>query len=164
MENDRIRLIPMTPEMYHTFFKEYMNDPDLYPDSASYVPFTYNKEKVDQYIRRQIELNRIPFAIMCEDEIAGEILIKNIEEHNSAAMSITLKNARFKDRGFGTAAEKLAVQFVFFDLDIPVLYADTLKMNTRSQHVLEKAGFKLIKEDKDFKYFQISRDSRHEVI
>ena len=164
MEKDRIRLIPMTPEMYHSFFMEYENDPDLYPDSASYVPFTYSEDKVDQYIRRQIDLNRIPLAIMCEDEIAGEILIKSIDEHNSAVMSITLKNARFKDQGIGTAAEKLAVQFVFFDLDIPVLYADALKTNTRSQHVLEKAGFKLISEDKDFKYFKIRRDAGHEVI
>ena len=29
MEGDRIRLVPMTDEMYRRFFKEYENDPDL---------------------------------------------------------------------------------------------------------------------------------------
>ena len=30
--NAEITLKPMTPEMYHTFFKEYQNDMDLYLD------------------------------------------------------------------------------------------------------------------------------------
>lgn len=59
--------------------------------------------------------------------------------------------------GIGTAAERLAVGFVFNELDIPTLFADTILTNTRSQHVLEKAGFTCIGEDKDFKYYRIDR-------
>ena len=72
-------------------------------------------------------------------------------------MSIVLKNAKYKDRGIGTQAERLAVQYVFQDLDIPTLYADTVRTNRRSQHVLEKVGFTLIQEDQDFKYYRIDR-------
>ena len=35
--------------------------------------------------------------------------------------------------------------------------ADTVKKNTRSQHVIEKAGFKFIKEDEYFEYYRIQR-------
>ena len=44
------------------------------------------------------------------------------------------------------------------ELDIPTLFADTIQTNTRSQHVLEKIGFTLIREDEDFKYYRIDRD------
>ena len=93
---------------------------------------------MDQYIQRQVDLKRIPLAIMTGDEIVGEIIIKNIEEHKCATMGLSLKNARYKDQGIGTQAEKLAIQYVFRDLDIPTLYADSIQTNTRSQHVLEK--------------------------
>lgn len=43
-------------------------------------------------------------------------------------------------------------------LDIPVLYADTLVTNTRSRHVLEKVGFRLLREEGDFKYYSIRRE------
>ena len=149
----------MTPERYHRYFREYENDPDLCPDREKYIHYVYSKDRVDRYIRRQAGLKRIPLAILLGDGIIGEILIKNIEERRSATLSIALKNAAFKDHGYGTRAERLAVQYVFNELDIPVLYADALRTNTRSQHVLEKAGFTLTGEDADFKYYKIVRQT-----
>lgn len=120
-------------------------------------PYTYEKNAVNRYIQRQIDLKRKNFAIMFDGEMVGEIVIKNIVEHECATMSIAMKNARYKDRGFGTKAEQLAIQYVFNELDIPILYADAILTNTRSQHVLEKVGFKFIKEEGDFKYYRIER-------
>ena len=178
MNINKVRLAPMTPEMYGEYFKEYENDPDLYLDPEKYAPYEYSEERVARYIQRQADLNRITLAIICEEEIAGEIagenvgetagevageivgeiVIKNIEPGREATIGLTLKNAGYKDRGIGTQAEKLAVQYIFRDLDIPVVYADTIRTNTRSQHVLEKVGFTLIREDEEFKYYEIIRD------
>ena len=155
--NTGIYLLPMTAEMYHAYFKEYENDPDLYIDKETYSPYIYRAEKVDRYIRRQTELNRKGLAIMFNREIVGEIVIKNIVEGQCATMGLCMKNAKYKDRGFGTQAEKLAIAYVFHELDIPVLYADSILSNTRSQHVLEKVGFTLIKTEGDFKYYRIDR-------
>lgn len=152
-----ISLLPMTTEMYHAYFMEYENDPDLCPDKSTYTPYTYNKEKVDRYIQKQIDLNRKTFAILCNGETVGELILKNIIPEQCATLSLSMKNAKFKDRGFGTLAEKLAIDYVFRDLNIPTLYADALRTNTRSQHVMEKVGFRLIKEDGDFKYYRIDR-------
>ena len=122
-----------------------------------YVHYEYAEEKAAMYVQRQKDLQRIPLAVLYDDEIVGEIVIKNIEPHQCATMSIVLKNAKYKDRGIGTQAERLAVQYVFQDLDIPTLYADTVRTNIRSQHVLEKVGFTLIQEDQDFIYYRIDR-------
>ena len=72
-------------------------------------------------------------------------------------MGITLRNASYKDRGIGTEAEKQTVRYVFETLDIPTLFADTIRSNTRSQHVLEKVGFTFVREDAQFRYYRIDR-------
>ena len=156
MDTD-IYLLPMTAEMYHAYFKEYQNDPDLYIDKSKFSPYTYEKEKVDRYIRRQSDLGRKVFAIMLGEEMVGEIVIKNIVEHQCATLGLSMKNASYKDRGFGTKAELLAIRYVFRELDIPVLYADAILSNTRSQHVLEKVGFRHIKDEGDLRYYRIDR-------
>lgn len=152
-----IRLVPMTPEMYHTFFREYQNDLDLYIDKGAYTPYIYEKEKVDRYIQRQIDLGRRAFAIMLGDEIVGELIIKNIVEHQCATLGLAMKDLQYKDKGYGTQAELLAIRYVFDQMDIPTLYADALLTNKRSQHVLEKVGFQEIKEEGNFKYYRIDR-------
>ena len=58
MAENMVRLTAMTPEMYHRYFREYENDSDLYLDKDKYTAYTYSKEKVDQYIQRQVDLKR----------------------------------------------------------------------------------------------------------
>ena len=156
--NKDVRLVPMTVEMYHAYFKEYENDPDLYMDKTTYKPYVYEEAQVNRYIQKQIDLNRKVFAIVFQDQMVGELIIKNIRPHESATLSLALKNSTCKNRGFGTRAEQLAIQYVFQELDIPLLYADAILTNTRSQHVLEKVGFRSIKEEGDFKYYCIRRN------
>lgn len=155
--NTGVYLLPMTAKMYHEYFKEYQNDLDLYIDKSTYQTYIYEEEKVNLYIQRQIDLKRKVFAIMFNGEMVGEIVIKNIVERESATLGLAMKNTKYKDRGFGTKAEQLAIQYVFNELDIPVLYADSILSNTRSQHVLEKVGFKFIKEEGEFRYYRIDR-------
>lgn len=154
---ETITLKAMTAEMYHAFFKEYQNDPDLYLDPKDFFEYQYEAKKVDAYIQKQRDLNRLPFGILYGDELVGELKLYNIQPHRSATLGITMKSRKYKDRGFGTQAELLAIQYVFEELDIPLLYADSILTNTRSQHVLEKVGFQYIRQDKQRKYYQITR-------
>lgn len=152
-----VSLLPMTPEMYHAYFRDYQNDPDLYLDKSKYTKYVYDPALVDQYIQRQIDRRRKCFAIMYGSEMAGELIVKNIESLRSATLGICLRNASYKDRGIGTQAERLAVDYIFNELDIPVVYADCILSNERSQHVLEKVGFRLIRVEGDFKYYCMQR-------
>ena len=152
-----VSLIPMTSELYHAYFREYENAPELYADPRDFVPYVYEAQWVERYVKKQIRLKRKCFGILCNGKIMGELLIKNIVEGESATLSLSLQKAEYKDRGIGTRAETLAIGYVFEELDIPLLYADTILTNTRSQHVLEKLGFHLLKEEGDFRYYAIER-------
>lgn len=157
---NNIHLKAMTDAMYHEYFKEYQNDLNLYFDKAEYISYSYNKENVNKYIKRQKEKKRISLAIMLNDEIIGEIIIKNIEDKRYATLSIALKNDKYKNRGLGTTAELLAIDYIYSQLDIPVVYADTILTNLRSQHVLKKIGFIEINRDEKFIYYAKYRDTR----
>ena len=159
MHEPQITLKPMTDGMYNRYLKEYENDPELYLPGQTYEHYVYSRERADRYIQRQKDLKRIPLAILMDAEIVGEIVLKNIKPHKSATFGITLKNQSYKDRGIGTQAERLLIRYVFNELDIPTLYADTVRSNTRSQHVLEKLGFRLIREDDSFFYYRLDRDA-----
>ena len=154
---DEVSLRPMTAEMYHAYYREYENDPALFLDKSQCVPFVYSPEWVERYIRRQNERERICLAVMVGDELAGEIILKNVEPGKCATLGICLKNDRYKGRGIGTQAERLAIEYAFHELDVPVLYADTILPNERSRHVLEKVGFRPLREEGDFKYYCIVR-------
>ena len=156
--NGTVTLKPMTAEMYHAFFREYQNDPDLYLDQNDFTEYVYDEKKVNAYIQRQIDRKRLPFAIMLGDEMVGELKIYDIVPGESAWLGITVKNRQYKDRGIGTQAERLAIEYVFCTLDIPVLYADSVRTNTRSQHVLEKVGFQFLYADESRKYYRIARN------
>lgn len=153
----KITIKKMNNEMYHHFFKEYQNDEDLYLNKNDFFEYVYSEEKVNAYILKQSKLKRICFAIMCDDEIVGELKIYNIIPFKSAFLGISMKNKNYKDKGYGTKAELLAIDYVFNKLEIPVLYADSIITNTRSQHVLEKVGFKLYFQDKERKHYKITK-------
>ena len=156
------RLAPMTAAMYHAYYREYQSDPDLCPDKGRYAEFVYDPDWVDRYIRRQAERNRLCFAVMNGDEMVGELILRDIEPRVRATLSISMKNAACKDRGFGTRAEQLAIGYAFDVLDVPVLCADALLTNARSRHVLEKVGFEQTGEDGTFAYYRILREKRKE--
>ena len=160
---EEVKLIPMTPELYHAYCQTYENDPDLYLDKTKCEPYVYSRELADRFIRHQNQPDRLWFAIRYGDETVGEVILKRIEPRKSATLGICMKNPRCKDRGFGTAAERLAIDYVFRELDIPVLYADTILTNTRSQHVLEKVGFRFLREEGDFRYYCIQREPAEEA-
>lgn len=154
-----VYLFPMTAEMYHAYFREFDNDPELYLDKTRFAHYVYDPEAVNRYIERQKEKQRICFAIMAGDEMAGELVIKDIEPHKSASFGICMKNDGFKGRGLGTQAERLALDYIFTELDIPTVCADVIRPNLRSQHVLERIGFRLTGEDENFKYYRMDRET-----
>jgi len=148
----------MTAEMHDEFFRGYENDIELFADKSQFKPCVYSLEAVSAYREKQRRRGRISLAVIAEGRLAGEVVIKNISPGKSAELGITMMNDRFKGRGYGTAAERLVLDYVFRVLEIPVLYADSVLANARSRHVLEKVGFRLIKTDAEFAYFIAERE------
>ncbi len=156
--NESVSLIPMTREMCHAFYREFQNDPAVFAPGQPFREYVYSADKVDAYWREQDVASRRVFAIMQGEEMVGEIKLKYIDfEKRECSMGIHLLNDAVKDKGIGTRAEQLALDYAFDMLGMQAVNADALLANARSQHVLEKVGFRYVREDSMFKYYRCER-------
>lgn len=152
--SDNIYLTRMSRAIAEVYFKGFCFDNAVFLDGQPVPQFKYSDEWLDDYLTRK--RNCVHLAIMRFDEPVGEILFKRIDHvAGTAVFSIHLQNDSVKGKGYGTCAEKLAIAYAFNELKLNVLYADAIKKNQRSIHVLEKVGFQLVNEDEQFMYYKI---------
>lgn len=81
-------------------------------------------------------------------------------EAKECELSIHLQNDSVKGRGYGTQAERLAVAYAFDRLGMERVLADAVVKNTRSRHILEKLGFRFLREEDGFRYYCLDREDR----
>ena len=148
----------MTRKLCHELYKEWENDEAIYMDMSLFKPYVYNEEAVNRYFDSKQDSSRIMFVIMLDEKPIGELQLKQIDYDNKeCTLSIHMQNDKLKGKGYGTKAEQLAIMYAFEELGMNAVNADTVKKNARSQHVIEKVGFKYIKEDDSFIYYRIQR-------
>ena len=152
---DAIALCPMTRELCHAFFQGFENDPALLPDPGQWVPYVYSREGADLYFDRQQRPDRLNLAVMRRGEPIGEVKLKAIDrEKGECELGICMKNDCVKGKGYGRRAEELAVGYAIHVLGMTAVNADTLAGNLRSQHVLEKVGFRFVRAEGGFRYYR----------
>ena len=155
---ETIELKKMTRELCHELYKDWNNDESIYMDMSLFKTFSYSEASVNRYFDLKNESSRIMFVIMLGDRPIGELQLKQIDwEKAECTLSIHMQNDTVKGKGFGTQAELKAEKYACDELGMIAVNADAIIKNTRSQHVLEKVGFKLVREDGDFKYYRIER-------
>lgn len=151
---EEITLIPMGRELCYEFYRGFENDPDIFMDMGKFYEFTYDPGWVDDYFDRQAARGRVLFAVMLEGKPVGEVKLWDIDwENRECKLGIHLQNDAVKGRGIGTRAERLAVEYAFRELDLERVWADVVLKNTRSQHVLEKAGFRFLRQEGDYRWY-----------
>ena len=149
-----ICLTKMTPELCHQFFKNFANDPAIFAPDQPYYEYQYSEDNVNSYWKKNQQSNRIHLAILENDTLVGEIILKKIDwYHMHCTLSIHMINDSVKNRGYGTEAERQAINYAKNILKMKRIYADTRIPNKRSQHVLEKVGFRRLKQDAEFVYY-----------
>ena len=155
---NEISLCIMTRELCHELFQGWENDPAIYMDMDAFSTYQYDKAKVDRYFESKQDPSRVLFAIMKDGRPIGELQLKQIDwEKKECTLSIHMQNDAVKGHGYGTCAERLALQYAFDTLGMVAVNADTILKNTRSQHVLEKIGFQYVREENGFKYYRYVR-------
>ena len=123
-------------------------------DMGLVAPYRYVPERVDRYFEKQQSPDRSMFLIMLDGKPVGEVGFKHIDcVKKECELTIHLQNDGVKNRGIGTAAERLALNYAFDVLGMEAVKADAVLKNRRSQRVLEKAGFTFIREDDTFRYY-----------
>lgn len=153
-----ISLRMMTRELCHELFRNWENDPDICMDMALFKPYQYDEAAVNRYFDAKQSPSRVLLAVMKDNAPIGEVQLKRIDrERGECTLSIHMQNDAYKGRGYGTCAERLALEYAFEVLDMAAVNADVIAKNTRSQHVLEKVGFRFLKEENGFKYYRCER-------
>ena len=155
---EEISLCTMTRALCHELFKSWENDPDIYADMELFKAYQYDETAVNRYFDAKQNPSRVLLAIMRGNAPIGEIQLKQIDwERKECTLSIHMQNDTAKGHGYGTCAERLAVQYAFDVMGMTAVNADTITKNKRSQHVLEKVGFQYIKEENGFKFYRFRR-------
>ena len=157
-----IELQPMTRELMHELYRGFSFDPDIFMDMDLYEKnkdYKYNAEKTDAlYDMRSAEEGSIAFAVMLDNKVIGEVGLRHADpDKKECELSIHMQNDSVKNKGYGTQAEILAINYAFERLGMEHIYADSLAKNTRSQHVIEKLGFVYQNEEDGFKNYRLDR-------
>lgn len=153
-----IYLVQMTRELCHELYKSWENDESIYMDMSLFKPYIYQEEAVDRYYDSKQDASRVLFAVMFGDRPIGEVKLKQIDrEKKECTLSIHMQNDSVKGKGYGTEAERLTIKYAFEELGMQAVNADTVTKNARSQHILDKLGFKFIREEGDFRYYRLEK-------
>lgn len=153
-----ISLCIMTRELCHQFFREHESDPAVYEDESEFQPYVYIEEAVDDFFKRKQVPGRLELAAMMDGRTIGHVQLKNIDnEKRECEFGFHMQNDSVKGLGYGTQIARLALEYAFENLNVDAVCAYTLVKNTRSQHVLEKAGFQFIDEKDGFKHYRVMR-------
>lgn len=156
---DNVRLEPMDRALLHEYYKDFVMDADIFMDMSSFREYTYIPEKVDAYFDRlRSQKDRMDFLVLVDQKPVGEIALKHIDKAaNKCELSIHLQNDTVKNKGYGTQAERLILKYAFQTLGMETVIADSVLKNKRSQHTLEKVGFRETGRDETFVYYEVSQ-------
>ena len=153
-----ISLCFMTRDLCHQFFREHENDPAVYADESQFEPYVYSEEIAESFYERKQVPGRLELVAMMDGRTIGHVQLKNIDaEARECELGFHMQNDSVKGLGYGTQIARLALEYAFENLDVDAVYAYTILKNTRSQHVLEKVGFRYICEKNGLKYYRYNR-------
>ena len=141
------------------FYRQLVQDADLFADAAEFRPFVYDRRKADaKFLHDRNQPDRKIFYIFLGNRVIGEVGLKHIDTaEKSCELTICMANDIYKNRGYGTEAEKLMLRYAFDNMDMQTVSASVLIKNTRSRHVLEKLGFANVGSDGLFQYYKYSK-------
>ena len=158
--SEKVTLQLMTRELCHEFYQDFENDPDIFMDMSLFRPYQYHAEQVDRFFDAKQSADRVMLAVMVNGRPIGEVQLKRIDwEKGQCELSIHMQNDSVKGKGYGTQAEQLALEYAFDVLELQTVNADSVQKNRRSQHILEKVGFRYVGEDETFKYYRFERET-----
>ena len=157
-----ISLQPMTRERMRELYRGFSFDPAIFADMELFEKVKdnpYNEQKVDAlFDMREAEEGSRAFAVMLDGRVIGEVGLRHADPlTKECELSVHLQSDAVKGKGYGTQAEKLAIAYAFEQLGMEHIFAESLVKNARSQHILEKLGFRYLGEEEGFKQYRLEK-------
>lgn len=139
---DRIYLSPRNSEDVEIFTK-WLNDfqvTDYTNRSGQLVTLDGEKKYLEQ-----IQTDGACFAIVTleSDQMIGTVSLENIDKENqSAVLGIFIGEADYRNKGYGTEAIKLILEYGFNYLNLNSIQLTVFDFNERGKACYRKCGFK----------------------
>ena len=137
-----IQLRELREEDKNEYFK-WINDKDLVNFNNAYKPISW-QEHCNWFSNTLNVSDMIIFSIVhCKTEtLIGSCSLRNINNHSkNAELQIRIGEKNFRNKGFGTIAVKLLLEFGFLDLNIKRIYLNVFNNNIAAIKSYSKVGF-----------------------
>jgi diamine N-acetyltransferase len=132
------------------FIYEWENNPANWEVSNTQQPFS--KQEIIEFVQSEqnIILNKQLRFIIClnqnEEPIGCIDLFEFDEKKRQVGIGILIADNQHKNKGYGTEALKVLINYCRNELEIVHLFCNIFKENTTSIRLFEKCGFKFIEE------------------
>ena len=111
----------------------------------------YDRElTLDWYRNRNEQEDRLDLAIVdkASDVLIGEVVANLYNEENHSMNFRILVGPNGRNRGIGTEATQLFIDYVFQNTDLNELTLSVFDFNPRAKHIYGKVGFVVVSVDK----------------
>jgi RimJ/RimL family protein N-acetyltransferase len=95
-------------------------------------------EAIQEQINSE-DKNRRRLILEIEGKPVGEMSYRLFD--STAEIGIKICDITYQEKGFGTTALQLLIEYLFMVIKVSKIILDTNLKNTRAQHVYEKIGF-----------------------
>ena len=140
LHGDGIDLLPIRGEDARTMFEAGF-DRELNRQTG--IHKRHSLSAVQAHCRRVgAAVDRYDFGIWVRGALVGEVVLSDVSpENRSAALRIAIWRRGSRDKGFGTAALRLVLDFAFVRLSLNRVELEVYASNPRARRVYEKLGF-----------------------
>jgi len=124
-------------------FVRWFNDPDLRRWISMYLPMSTAAE--EQWFEGQLqdETSQMLVIETHEGMAIGNIGLFDIKPRNATAeIGISIAEAEYRGRGYGTDALRTLLRFAFDEVNLHRVYLRAYEFNERAIRSYEKSGFK----------------------
>ena len=130
--------------------QECLNDKEILKLTGS-TPILDWEPVLRWYQTRNVQPDRLDLAIVDQtlDTLVGEAVVNEYDEPNESMNFRILIGPRGRNRGFGTEATQLMIDFLFQTTNLKQLTLSVFAFNPRAQRVYEKVGFVVDSVDKN---------------
>jgi len=142
LQGNSVTLRPLAFDDAETMYAA-LKDPELRRLTGTHKTFTL-AEVVRHCGRLEAAANRWDYGIVVDGSLIGEAVLNEFDEHNrSISFRIAIWDSGQRDKGYGTEATSLMVDFAFRELPVDRIELEVYCFNDRARQVYEKVGFRL---------------------
>jgi diamine N-acetyltransferase len=139
---EKVILRPFKADEDLPFIEECLKDPVVLKYTGS--SDEYDREEVyNWYHTRNEQTDRLDLVIVDKSQniLVGEVVVNEYGEQNQSMNFRILIGPRGRDRGLGTEASQLIIEYVFKNTDLNFLTLSVFAFNPRAMNLYENLGF-----------------------